>query len=49
MGRTERCCIRLPLKSLHKLPRPEQKFPSLEALQTEIRKNGEETRRFFEK
>lgn len=29
--------------------RPEQKFPSLEALQAEIRKNGEETRRFFGK
>lgn len=29
--------------------RPEQKFPDLAALQREIRKNAEETRRFFEK
>lgn len=35
--------------AFHTFLRPEQKFPSLEALQTEIRKNGEETRRFFEK
>ncbi len=33
----------------HAFLRLEQKFPSLEALQAEIRKNGEETRRFFEK
>lgn len=29
--------------------RPEKKFPSLEALQVEIRKNAEETREFFKK
>ena len=29
--------------------RPEQKFDSLEALQAEIRKNGEQTRKIFEK
>lgn len=29
--------------------RPEMKFPSLEALQVEIRKNAEETREFFKK
>ena len=29
--------------------RPEQKFDSLEALQAEIRKNGAQTRKFFEK
>lgn len=28
--------------------RPERKFPSLEALQAEIRKNAEETRKFFQ-
>ncbi len=33
----------------HRFLRPEQKFPSLEALQAEIRKNGEESRNFFEK
>ena len=31
----------------HKFLRPERKFPSLEDLQTEIRKNAEETRKFF--
>ncbi len=40
-------------KKLHllfyKFLRPERKFHSLEELQAEIRKNGEETRRFFEK
>ncbi len=34
---------------LHKFLRPEQKFQSLTALQAEIRKNGEETRKFFKK
>ena len=33
----------------HKFLRPEEKFESLEALQAEIRKNGEETRKFFGK
>ena len=33
----------------HAFLRPEQKFPSLEALQAEIRKNGEETRKILEK
>ena len=33
----------------HKFLRPEEKFPDLEALRLEIRKNEEETRRFFEK
>ena len=33
----------------HAFLRPEQKFPSLEALQTEIRKNGEETRKILGK
>ena len=33
----------------HKFLRPEQKFPDLPALQAEIRKNGEETRKFFGK
>jgi riboflavin kinase/FMN adenylyltransferase len=32
-----------------KFLRPERKFPSLEELRTEIRKNGEETRKFFKK
>lgn len=31
----------------YKFLRPEQKFPDLAALQAEIRKNGEETRKFF--
>ena len=31
----------------HKFLRPEMKFPSLDALQAEIRKNAEETREFF--
>ncbi len=34
---------------LHSFLRPEQKFPTLEALQAEIRKNGEETRKIFGK
>ena len=29
--------------------RPEQKFPSLDALQEEIRKNAQQTRKFFQK
>lgn len=33
----------------HKFLRPEKKFPSLPALQAEIQKNAEETRKFFEK
>ena len=33
----------------YKFLRPEMKFPSLAALQAEIRKNAEETRRYFEK
>lgn len=33
----------------YKFLRPERKFPSLEALQAEIRKNGAEVRDFFEK
>lgn len=33
----------------YKFLRPEQKFPDLDALQAEIRKNGEETRNFFGK
>lgn len=33
----------------HKFLRHEKKFPDLAALQAEIRKNGEETRRFFQK
>ena len=33
----------------YKFLRPEQKFDSLEELQAEIQKNGEETRKFFEK
>lgn len=32
----------------YKFLRPERKFPSLEELKTEIQKNGEETRKFFE-
>ena len=32
----------------HKFLRPERKFPSLEELRTEILKNGEETRKYFE-
>ncbi len=33
----------------HKFLRPEKKFPDLAALQAEIRKNGEETQKFFPK
>ena len=33
----------------YKFLRPERKFPSLEELRTEIQKNGEETRKYFEK
>lgn len=33
----------------YKFLRPERKFPSLEELRTEILKNGEETRKYFEK
>ena len=33
----------------YKFLRPEQKFDSLVELQAEIRKNGEQTRKFFEK
>ena len=32
----------------HKFLRPERKFPSLEELRTEILKNGEQTRKYFE-
>ena len=35
--------------AFHKFLRPEQKFDSLEALRTEILKNADETRIFFEK
>lgn len=34
---------------LHKFLRPERKFPDLEALRGEIRKNAAQTRQFFEK
>ena len=34
---------------IYRFLRPEMKFPSLEALQVEIRKNAEETREFFKK
>ena len=37
------------LLEFHAFLRPEQKFPSLDALQAEIRKNGEETRKILEK
>lgn len=43
MGRTERYCMSLPLKMLHKI------IPSLEELSREIRENAAETRKFFEK
>ena len=33
----------------YKFLRPERKFPSLEELRTEILKNGEEVRKYFEK
>ena len=33
----------------YKFLRPEQKFPSLEALQTEIRRNAEQTRELVSK
>lgn len=33
----------------HKFLRPERKFPNLDALQHEIRENGEEVRKYFEK
>ena len=32
----------------YKYLRPERKFPTLEALRTEVMHNAEETRRFFE-
>lgn len=48
MGRTERYCMRIPLKILHKILRSERKFPSLEELREEIQKNAAETRKFFE-
>lgn len=48
MGRTERYCMRIPLKMLHKILWPERKFPSLEELREEIRKNAAETRKYFE-